>query len=448
MNSKKNIAFLLAAATLLGISCSRASGPRTLDGKTVEPFVYGVYGIYDENIPEASIAPEGYEPVYLSHYGRHGSRYIMRDTQYTFVAQVLQKAHDDGKLTPLGESAYERYMRIYPQLEGKAQDITPIGEQQHRNIASRMYERYGEIFAGDSIIAYSTDLQRTIKSMEAFIGTLENKDSCLRIHSEATKAEMYYLNPQSQENPRANAADLLWKSEKAPWRPEYDEYCRQHTDWRSFAGRIFSDMDYAQKLCRIDNLEKDIYYISIHLPGLPVEQVGFFDLFTSEELSNIAEFGENYVLYVRAGHYPKADGRGWALAESLLNDFIVKTDCDLEAGTPKLRLRFGHDGCIMSLFALMDLPGWNGSESDPAHFKDVWDISKVTMASNIQFVLYRSKTDFNDLIFKMMYNEQDMELPLAEIASKNGHYYRWNDFKAYCEPKIAEARQILDETSI
>ena len=45
------------------------------------------------------------------------------------------------------------------------------------------------------------------------------------------------------------------------------------------------------------------------------------------------------------------------MSESLLNDFITKADSDMMAGEPRVRLRFGHDGCIVSLFFLMGLDG-------------------------------------------------------------------------------------------
>lgn len=39
----------------------------------------GVYYAYpDKGIPAATKIPDGYEPFYISYYGRHGSRYLIK----------------------------------------------------------------------------------------------------------------------------------------------------------------------------------------------------------------------------------------------------------------------------------------------------------------------------------------------------------------------------------
>ena len=40
--------------------------------------------------------PTGYIPVYISHYGRHGSRYLIHDYQYLRPLQILEKADSIG----------------------------------------------------------------------------------------------------------------------------------------------------------------------------------------------------------------------------------------------------------------------------------------------------------------------------------------------------------------
>ena len=37
-----------------------------------------VYYAYTYDNPARTPAPEGYEPFYISHYGRHGSRWLLR----------------------------------------------------------------------------------------------------------------------------------------------------------------------------------------------------------------------------------------------------------------------------------------------------------------------------------------------------------------------------------
>ena len=48
-------------------------------------------------------APQGYVPFYMSHYGRHGSRWLISKDSYTSVVEPMQKAKMYGKLTTKGE---------------------------------------------------------------------------------------------------------------------------------------------------------------------------------------------------------------------------------------------------------------------------------------------------------------------------------------------------------
>ena len=44
-------------------------------------------------------APKGYEPFYMSHYGRHGSRWLIGEGDYTGPLNTLREARTAGKLT-------------------------------------------------------------------------------------------------------------------------------------------------------------------------------------------------------------------------------------------------------------------------------------------------------------------------------------------------------------
>lgn len=63
----------------------------------------GIYLAYPVTESANTPAPKGYEPFYISHYSRHGSRYLIGDRDYRRVLDLMQKGHDAGALTPLGE---------------------------------------------------------------------------------------------------------------------------------------------------------------------------------------------------------------------------------------------------------------------------------------------------------------------------------------------------------
>ena len=446
--------FALICAALLAAACLHRSESlvqtptvdrewTTMDGKTVEPEIFGVHLLYPRTVPAAPKAPKGYRPCHLSHYGRHGARHIQYDTQYFFVHSVLEKAHADGKLTPEGERLRDRYEAIYPLIERRSGELCPLGQEQHRAIARRMVDNYPSLFRGDAeVIALSTNLERTMLSMQACIDELHARNPRLRIAADGARREMGYLNPHCVENPWGGAFDQMWKGTKAVWREKFNAQSEQWVDWEGFAARIFTDVAYAKSLCRIVNFERDVYLIAADVPCMPVESEGFFDFFTSEELLTLAKCGDNYLSYMEKGRSPECPGRCWALCHTLLEDFITKADRDLESGLG-VRLRFGHDGCMMGMFVLMDLPGWNGTAGNPDEIWECWDCSRIPMASNIQMTLYRGRKADDPILMTWMLNEEPMPLPLEEVAPG---FYRWEDFKEVYRPKIEAARQLLKET--
>ena len=57
-------------------------------------------GVYD--FPTLSQAPENYQPFYISHYGRHGSRYSCDQKAYERIYNKMKAAYDANALTDFG----------------------------------------------------------------------------------------------------------------------------------------------------------------------------------------------------------------------------------------------------------------------------------------------------------------------------------------------------------
>ena len=81
----------------------------------------GVYYAYPvEEAVEYTQAPDGYEPFYISHFGRHGSRYLILETDYTNPIREMERAEKAGALSELGKDALSRLRAIYDEAEGRA----------------------------------------------------------------------------------------------------------------------------------------------------------------------------------------------------------------------------------------------------------------------------------------------------------------------------------------
>ena len=106
-------------------------------------------------------------------------------------------------------------------------------------------------------------------------------------------------------------------------------------------------------------------------------------------------------------------------------------------------VRFGHDGCMMALLAMLKVDGWGAELEDFSQSWEVWDVSQIPMAANLQLVFFRGRR--GDLIFLPLLNEQPLSLPLESI---DGAYYSWERFISYCEPILREAREALSITPV
>ena len=50
-----------------------------------------------------TVPPAGYKPFYLSHYARHGSRFLINPDDYEQPLEVMREADRNGVLTGLGK---------------------------------------------------------------------------------------------------------------------------------------------------------------------------------------------------------------------------------------------------------------------------------------------------------------------------------------------------------
>lgn len=98
----------------------------------------GNYCDYPNPTGHVTPAPAGYEPFYVSHYGRHGSRYMTDDDAYKYVLGKMDTAQVRGWLTEKGKEVYERLKVAAADAYHRDGDLTRLGGRQHRAIAHRL----------------------------------------------------------------------------------------------------------------------------------------------------------------------------------------------------------------------------------------------------------------------------------------------------------------------
>ena len=96
-------------------------------------------------------------------------------------------------------------------------------------------------------------------------------------------------------------------------------------------------------------------------------------------------------------------------------------------------LRFGHDGNVIPLAAIMHLKNCDAVEEDLHKIDQVWrDYFVSPMGANIQLIFYRKKGN-DDILVKFLHNERETSIPVStDIAP----YYHWKDVKAFFEKQL------------
>ena len=393
-----------------------------------------VYGLYDFDIERVSErAPKGFKPFYISHYGRHGARYIYNDSEYELLYDVFTRAHAAGVLTPLGKELHDQFMTLYPHFHGRAGELTRLGQNQHRMLAQRLIADYPGVFRKSTdVSAVSSVYTRCIMSMNAFCDVL--RCAGVKVSEDVDGRDMAYLAPYTKYNPK-------YKGEDQSWRSEYAKYFDYRFDREAFYGRLFTDLSFVASIQKDMDFIMTLYYMDGHMAGTEFPDISFGKAFSDEDYALCNEM-DNIKFYMRKGWGEGRQGQvNVALGESLMQDVLDKMSEAVEAQNLSADLRFGHDGAIMTLLAFLRAEGWNQTASDMADIKNVWNSCDVPMASNIRFIFYRRGSE---VIVKAQHNENDIRLPVKPF---DGPFCRWKDFKTFYQKLIDDANVILNHNN-
>lgn len=277
---------------LLGLGLAACAWP--LSGQNARQEIYadpdkagGVYYAYTYDNPARTPAPEGYEPFYISHYGRHGSRWLLRASEYTEVLETFGKAAREGALSEFGQDVLRRVERACSDGEGRAGDLTPLGAEQHYGIAERMFESYPEVFRGNARVdAQSTVVVRCVLSMAAFCDQLRRMNPELEITRTANNRTTRYLNFFSTAANPGPAPEYLNLLKSESWiEAEGFRESRMHPERlmaRLFAGgKVPADIDQRE-------LMQQLWALAVNEQDTR-SGITFRDLFTPDELYAVWE---------------------------------------------------------------------------------------------------------------------------------------------------------------
>ena len=433
---------LIALSFSFNFSYGNGYGPKTIDTRkqiAACPEKAGnIYYAYNFEEQKYTPAPKGYEAFYISHYGRHGSRWLLRENEYQDVKNIFIKAENRGLLTGLGKEVYSKVLEICEDGEDRFGELTMLGAAQHREIATRMFHNFPQIFRKDVFInAESTHIPRCIMSMANFCLTLEALSPGVDIKMETGRPYTRFLNcmdktlyklPEEYKNIKSTSPAvrenlvLVWKKYLNPQR---------------LVGSLFSDKDFLDEESG-RNLMFGLFLFAVNIQDTSLD-LSLFDIFTPDELYNLAVY-DNWTFFTANG--PSAQNKGYPqrYVGRLMTKIILDADSAVSSEGRRVDLRFGHDTNVMplvSLFGFTDID-YCPDATDPVFVFDRWAAFEITpMGANTQIIFYRSKGKSSGkalpVIVKILHNEKEMRLP---IESASAPYYEWDSVKRYLLERI------------
>ena len=365
-------------------------------------------------------APAGYELIYISHHGRHGSRYMEDNIYYTYVIGKLDTLAQLGILTPMGTEVLDKLKKGYANAWKRDGELTALGGHQHQEIARRMYERFPELLSQPlRVDARSSTVGRCMISMFYFCQELQGLNPALDIRMDASQRDMPFIvwDPKVEPAPTPASAGL---------EQQVESLYKKAGNPARLMKTLFTDVSKAESVIDGYGLMECLFNVASDLQNLPELNLSLTDVFTKEELFR-AWKASNAGILLSCGLIPGSTPsyqRQMAIRDSIVHF----ADQVIRSGEPSLTLRFAHDGSLLPLAYLMGIKEAMGGRTDFENLHKSISVDKlIPMAANLQLVFYR-KEGSDDILVKFLLNENETSIPVKTDVAP---YYHWQDVKRY-----------------
>lgn len=377
------------------------------------------------DVPALTAAPAGYEPFYISHYGRHGSRYAYTERAYTDLLNMLRTAAKQGKLTEYGQEVLSKLEPFYEKVKYHVGDLTEVGWEQHRRIAEVMVQSFPTVFAeGATVDAVASSSIRAIISMASCCLSLQRQRPGLDIYEHQGFLDLQETAPNTGQN------ELRYKGPelKYPFEENTEQFiARRFPAWKDIYSRMFRDADTIIGKRSAYSVLVDTYMLVAGMASLPEDvRVDLGDLFTPGEYVTMWEV-DNLDRFREYHQYKTA-------CSSIVDAIVADTDARIAAGKNGADLRFGHDHVFMTLLMLMDIDGFGTIPSTTDELAWWFQTYRSPMGANMQYVFYRPADGDGDVLVKLLVNGE--ECHLGNLQSDIWPYYRWDDVKGFLKSQV------------
>ena len=351
--------------------------------------------------------PSGYKPFYISHFGRHGSRYLSAENKILPALKVLRQAEAQDLLTADGETLLARAEEIYSASEGMWGQLSALGVEEHKHIARRMVKRCPAVFV-DSVHVQASIYPRCIMSMAASTGEIARLAPGTQWSYQTGNRYQGIVNTRHRPSGWVSGASAQQR------------YLEGHLDAEHIISRLFVDPQRGKDLVAGHySFFKALYNVWSGREAIGLEP---FDLsaLIGEDAVRILNASENLAHY-RNMAIPNTD--------SLITDIVLRADAALARQKPSADLRYAHDNGLMRLLVQIGMEGYPADLDDDLAAAFCF-AEKVPLAANVQMVFYKNRK--GKVLVKFLVNEIECRL----TALPGGPYYAWEDVRAvldkYC----------------
>ncbi len=383
-----------------------------------------VYHNYEVPAIMDTPAPEGYKPIYISHYGRHGSRYHTGYSYFKTGADALRAASDAGILTSQGKELLIDFEMLIKAHEGMYGSLTQKGGETQKGIAIRMYGRFPQVFNDNErkvINCTSSIIPRCLVSMNFFSAELARLAPKEEFHFFCSDKAMAFIahdiDMENMHKVNERASDSIRAIRFNPERMMH---------------LLFTDTDKATSIMK-GNVQR--FFKSVYLAGsivqdmdAPYDKMDIFKFFNNDELytqwwAYNARMYENHCNSQEYGDYRAKT------AANLLKHITEMADSAIDGGKIAADFCFGHDTGLLPLINLIKMEGQDKYYTLEEASDHWFGFETMPMTANIQFVFYSNPKAKDNLLVKMLFNEKETTIPALKTVC--GPYYKWSEMRTY-----------------
>ena len=425
--------YLMMAVT--GIICACAQQPAAFEPSPLpipskeeisanNDWLSGPCMAYPDSDYAVTAPPRGYKPFYISHLGRHGSRYATPESAYIRLEQQFRAADSLGVLTGLGQEALPDILLLCEDARGRSGELTHVGEQEHRHIAERMYRNYPEVFRGSRKVDVQTSA-RPRSIMSGVFATERLKELNPRLEVSRSCHPGNWNEIFCLDNIHEISRTLKGEGDLSS-----EEFKARLTPGDRLVESLFTDSPFISEDKRW-LFANDLYFIATDSKGAGRGDIDLMKLFTRDELFAIWERynATFFYMHIKSSRFgAKAQQDAFKVCERI----VAEADAAIAGEGVAANLRYGHDDNVGVLASLLGIGVSNEPETD---YHDICthfcDFQIVPFACNIQMVFFRKG---DDVLVKFLLNE--LEIVPSGLSPVWGPFCRWKDVRKYILEKI------------